>query len=282
MNRTLQASTVNETLKEYGRGIVGGLIFSLPLLYTMEVWWAGFIATPVFLLGGIVITFLLLLGYNRFAGMREDATFYDLCWDSAEEFGLAFIVSFVFLLLIGQISFTMSIDEILGKVIIESMFVAIGISVGTAQLGQNGDEATGMSGEKYSDTTNFFSLLILSVCGAVLFAATVAPTEEIVIIAIKSHPIHLLALVIMSLFLCSIILYFSEFKGTGPHKMTKLEIGVTVAISYTIALLVALALLLFFGRIENNGLGIILAQAIVLGVPASIGASAGRLLISQQ
>ena len=35
----------------------------------------------------------------------------------------------------------MSLDEITGKVIVEAMIVAIGISVGTAQLGGgNGDE----------------------------------------------------------------------------------------------------------------------------------------------
>jgi len=27
-----------ESLQEYGRGIAGGLMFSIPLLYTMEVW----------------------------------------------------------------------------------------------------------------------------------------------------------------------------------------------------------------------------------------------------
>ena len=49
-----------ESLQEYGRGIAGGLLFSLPLLYTMEVWWAGFIAHPWRLFGAVVVTLVLL------------------------------------------------------------------------------------------------------------------------------------------------------------------------------------------------------------------------------
>lgn len=39
------------SLQEYARGIAGGLIFSLPLLYTMEVWWAGFITNALAAIG---------------------------------------------------------------------------------------------------------------------------------------------------------------------------------------------------------------------------------------
>lgn len=126
----------SESIKEYSRGVVGGLLFSLPLLYTMEVWWTGFIASPEKLIGFVVFTFLLLLGYNRHAGMHPDATIKDILHDSVEEIALAFVVAFLFLLLINKIGLTMSFSEIAGKVIVESMIVAIGVSVGTAQLGQ--------------------------------------------------------------------------------------------------------------------------------------------------
>src|SRR5687768_4310411 len=38
----IKERSITESLREYGRGVAGGLMFSLPLLYTMEVWWAGF------------------------------------------------------------------------------------------------------------------------------------------------------------------------------------------------------------------------------------------------
>jgi len=54
--------TVSQSLREYARGVAGGLLFSLPLLYTMEVWWAGFVAHPWRLALYVAGTFLLLLG----------------------------------------------------------------------------------------------------------------------------------------------------------------------------------------------------------------------------
>jgi uncharacterized membrane protein len=57
--------TLGRALREYARGVTGGLLFSLPLLYTMEVWWAGFIARPLHLLVYLLAGFLLLFGYNR-------------------------------------------------------------------------------------------------------------------------------------------------------------------------------------------------------------------------
>ena len=54
--------TVSQSLREYGRGVAGGLLFSLPLLYTMEVWWAGFTSHPFRLAAYVAETFTLLLG----------------------------------------------------------------------------------------------------------------------------------------------------------------------------------------------------------------------------
>ncbi|HET8885801.1 MAG TPA: TIGR02587 family membrane protein [Salinimicrobium sp.] len=277
--------TIKRTLKEYGRGIIGGLIFSLPLIYTMEVWWAGFIAPPGYLLSAILVTFLLLLGYNRYAGMRKDSTFWEVCWDSVEEIGLAFIVSFLFLLLIDRINFEMSLDEIAGKVIVESMIVAIGISIGTAQLGQNDDDDdddSGMDGdskEGENAENGLIKTMILSICGAVLFASSVAPTEEILMIAVEAQTAHLLLMVFLSLILSSIILYFSDFKGSKTKDIGIKKMILHISIGYVIALAVSFAFLLFFGRTDGNSFEIVLAQMIVLALPGTIGASAGRLLI---
>jgi uncharacterized membrane protein len=50
-------------------------------------------------------------------------------------------------------------------------------------------------------------------------------------------------------------------------------------ISYLCALLVSFLMLWFFDRISGNGWNFILAEVIVLAIPATLGASAGRLLI---
>ncbi|WP_324719352.1 TIGR02587 family membrane protein [Salinimicrobium sp. HB62] len=267
----------SETLKEYGRGTVGGLLFSLPLLYTMEVWWTGFIASPEKLLALIVFTFLLLLGYNRHSGMREDASLKEVFQESVEEITLAFIVAFLFLLLINKIGFTMSYREIAGKVIVESMIVAIGFSIGTAQLGQ-GKKETGEENAK--DDGGLVQMIVLCICGAVLVSSSVAPTEEILRIAMVSEPSHLLVMVLTSILISGIVLFFSDFRGSGKFEGGIKEIIFHLVVSYLCALLVSALVLWFFGRISGYGFSFVLAEVIVLAVPASLGASAGRLLIT--
>src|SRR5918997_3771755 len=95
--------TVSKSLREYGRGVVGGLLFSLPLLYTMEVWWAGFILPPSRQITYVAVAFFLLLGYNRYAGLRRDASWAEVAIDSVEELGLGFIIATLMLLILGQL-----------------------------------------------------------------------------------------------------------------------------------------------------------------------------------
>ena len=276
-----------KTIKEYGRGIIGGLLFSLPLLYTMELWWIGFLASPEKLLAFIGVTFILLLGYNRYAGMREDSSYLEVFRESVEEIGIAFVVTFLFLLLINKINFQMSFDEMIGKVIVESMIVAIGISVGTAQLGQEDEGDTGMDKEDKEDKESDkkqdpLQLWILSFCGAALFSSSVAPTEEILQIAVVSENIHLLLMVLTSLLLSFVILYYSDFKNSKAAKGGLREISLHIMIAYSAALFISVIFLWFFGRTGssfNSSFNILLAQVIVLSIPGLIGASAGRLLI---
>ncbi len=266
-------------LKQYGRGIIGGLLFSLSIIYTMEVWWTGFIASPQKLLAFVIITFLLLLGYNRFAGIREDVSFLGICRESVEEIGVAFVVTFLFLWLINRVGFGMSFQEIAGKVIVESMIVAIGISVGTAQLGQEDDSDQGKNDENENDRSdNIWKFLILSICGGVLIAAPVAPTQEILVLAAESSNIKLLLMVVISLLLSAIVL-FSDFKGSVKSKTTISQIILGVITVYLAAVLVATGFLWIYDRLSGFGFHIILAEIIVLAIPATIGASVGRLLL---
>lgn len=273
----MQKTKISETIKEYGRGVVGGLLFSLPLLYTMEVWWTGFIASPEKLVAFIIFTFLLLLGYNRHAGMKPDTSFKEILHESVEDIALAFLVAFLFLLLISKVDFSMSISEIAGKVIVESMIVAIGVSVGTAQLG---DQPAGSKED--SGDSKFLQMIVLAICGAALISSSVAPTEEILDIAIISDGLELLFMILVSLLISGVILFYSDFKGTGSIKGGFGKVISHLVINYFIALIVSLMMLWFFGRIGGYGLSIVIAQTIVLAIPASLGASAGRLLIESK
>ncbi len=292
MNRYQKNRSIERSLQEYLRGIVGGLLFSLPLLYTMEVWWAGFTMHPLRLLLYVLATFTLLLGYNRYAGLRYDFTPLEVAVDSVEEMGLGIATSVVILWLLGQITTEMPGSEVAGKIIIESMTVAIGVSIGTAQLGgsSGGDDGdTGMeatprksnSGPFFSEDVDFMGQLATSTCGSVLFAANVAPTEEIIVIATQTTALKLLGMAVLSIILGAMILFYSDFSGAqsfSKSREIKTVFGGAV-ITYAIALVVSAAILWVFGRFDDTAAIVCLAQTVVLGLAATLGASAGRLLL---
>lgn len=268
------APPISETLKEYGRGVAGGLLFSLPLLYTMEVWWAGFTASPLQLIAFVVTTFGLLLLYNRYAGMHPDATFKDVVLDSFEEMALGVCLSAGVLWMLGRIGPGDGLSEVVGKIVVEAMIAAIGVSVGTAQLGgeTEGDDDRGDS---------FGAQIAIALCGAFLVGANVAPTEEIVMIAVESEPIRLLAIVLFSLGLSVTILIHSDFRQARPFTSFRGLPGwlFTGVVTYLVALFTSAVLLWFFGRFEGAHLQVAIAETVVLSLPAALGASAGRLLI---
>ena len=290
MNRSETVRPVRESLEEYGRGVAGGLLFSLPLLYTMEVWWAGFLIEPATLLLYMGMTFLLLLGYNRFAGMRKDASFVEVIFDSIEEMGIGLIVAALVLYLLGRITAEMPPSEVLGKIIVEAMTVAIGVSVGTSQLGGPGISDTGTAGSEgpggpgrneAPTQPDTWAQLVLGFCGAVLFAANVAPTEEILVIGIETPPWKLIGLLFLSLLVGAVILFYSAFYGAekNVHRNGALWMAFSLVSSYSSALAASALILWFFQRLDGVSPAVALSQIVVLAFPAMLGASAGRLLI---
>lgn len=269
-----------DSLREYGRGLAGGLLFSLPLLYTMEVWWTGFLASPMRLLSLLAVTYVLLLGYNRFAGLRHDASWLEVAVDSVEELGLGLVTSAGVLFLLGRIGGAMAAREVLGKIVVEAALVAIGFSVGSAQLGTRTDDR-GKGDEEEADRSSLANDVVIALCGAVLFAANVAPTEEIVLIAIETDVGRLLGVVAFSIVLSAGVLYFVDFADAdrlAPVR-TKLDVVIGASVPYAISLVAAAAILWFFGRFEGVGLDMCVRQTVVLAFPASLGAAAGRLLL---
>lgn len=273
--------TIHQSLEEYGRGIAGGIMFSLPLLYTMEVWDAGLLLTPLRLLLFTCFIFMLLLLYNRFAGLREDAGWTEVFIDSVEEFGIGLVISSIILWLTGRITGDMSHREVLGKITVEAMTVAIGVSVGTAQLGvPSEDEGTARENR---DNNLFSSQLAIALCGAFLFAANIAPTDEIMIIATEATPVKLILIVLASLLLSTLILRFSGFLNarlSSDDGMVKTIRA--VVITYAIAVVASGVSLWFFGKLDGDPPGLVISKLVTLGFASTLGASAGRLLLQNK
>ncbi len=247
----------------------------------MEVWQTGITAGPLRLLLSIGVTFLLLLGYNRYAGMRPDSTSWEVAIDSVEELGLGLIVSASFLYLLGRVTTETNFDQVLGKIVIEAMTVAIGISVGTAQLGMSKGENNEKQKRSLQHDIQFGGQLVIATCGGMLFAANIAPTEEVVVIATSSSIVRLFAIMCLSLGISALVLYYIAFAGSERYISRDgiLSVVIGTLSSYAVALLTAAAVLWFFGRFDHASLITIVAETIVLGLATSLGSSAGRLLL---
>lgn len=277
------ARSVPDSIREYGRGIAGGLIFSLPLLLTMEVWWAGFLLHPWRILSYVLATFGVLLVYNRFAGLRRDATFREVVIDSVEEMGIGLVLAALMLLMMGRIGPGMVASEIWGKIIVEAMTVAIGVSVGTAHLGADGEGDEGVANDR-GGRSAFLPQIGLAFCGGILFAANLAPTDEIAAVARETGPWHHLAMVFASLLLAAIVLHFANFLGAARHVSGSgwiLKVR-AVVVTYGVALFSAAYSLWCFGGLDGESPPLRLAMVLTLAVPATLGASAGRLLIQSK
>lgn len=290
--RPAREGSYGRSLREYARGVIGGLLFSLPLLYTMEVWWAGFVAHPSHLLLYLAAGFILLFGYNRYAGLHEDASWWEVAFEAVEEMGIGLFVAAGILWLLGQIDGTMPLSEIVGKVVVEGVTVAIGVSVGAAQLGGaggGGGKGQGMHADHAGDAgerpLSIAGQIVLAGCGAVLFASNVAPTEEIVLIALESTRWKVLGLAVLSFLLAGTVLFYSDFRGTGGAGGTRAPqdgLGTMVmrtSLHYAVALAASAFILWFFGRFDGVSPGAGLAQVVALGVAASLGAATGRVLL---
>jgi putative integral membrane protein (TIGR02587 family) len=225
----------------------------------------------------VLLALVLLLGYNRYAGLHPDTTWTEVAIDSIEEMGIGLLLAAAVLLLIGRLTAEQDTSEVIGRIVVEAVTVAIGVSVGTSQLGARGEEA-GMEGRVEGSLSG---QLTLALCGAVLFAANVAPTEEIVLIGIELSGLQLALLGIATMVVAALILYFSDFRGARRWARAEGRFAMFrgTVVTYAVGLVASAAILWMFGRFDGMGPAAIAGQTVALAVASTLGASAGRLLL---
>lgn len=269
--------TARDTFRDYVRGAAGGLIVGLPLLMTMEMWWNGFYMPPLRLLLFFLFTFGVLVILERYSGFRESFSLFEEVQDAVVALGIALLTSALVLFLLNVIGPGYSWHEILGKIILESLAVSIGVSVAISQLGGGSREVQQRAEPGLWDTK------LMGLAGAMYFGLNIAVTEEPVMIAMQMDWWHSLLLAGLSFGLIYAIIYAMGFRG--EHKRAEdrslwrvlLQDG---AITYALALAVAAYLLWTFGRFDpDTGLVAILQMTITLGFVTSLGTAAANLLL---
>ncbi|WP_299365234.1 TIGR02587 family membrane protein [uncultured Paracoccus sp.] len=271
------SGALNAALVGLGRGFGGALIFSLPMLMTMEMWWLGFYVDRfrLGLLLVLAVPLLILLSYH--AGFERTFRWREDVRDALIAYGVGIVCSAVVLTLFGVITWGMPADEIIGKIAIQSVPASIGALLARSQLGGEETEP-----DQQSETESYFGNLSLMVIGALFLGLNVAPTEEMILISYKMTEWHAVALILISLLLMHGFVYAVEFKGGVPASpetpwwSTFLRFTV---VGYAMAAIVSLYVLWTFGRTDGTSGMQILMSVTVLGFPASIGAAAARLIL---
>jgi uncharacterized membrane protein len=115
----------------------------------------------------------------------------------------------------------------------------------------------------------------------VLFAANVAPTEEIVLIGIELSGLQLALLGIGTMVLAALILYFSDFRGARRWARAEGRLAMFrgTIVTYAVGLVASAGILWVFGRFDGVGAAAVAGQTVALAVASTLGASAGRLLL---
>ncbi|MXO73941.1 TIGR02587 family membrane protein [Altererythrobacter aerius] len=282
MNARSAASHSNRDFaKGLARAFAGALIFALPMLMTMEMWWLGFYVDRGRLLLLLLAAFVLLVPLCRIVGFRStDGGILEDVVDAFTALGTGIVASALILFLLGVIASGMPASEILGKIAIEAVPASIGAALARGQLGARADEGDGEDALDVEDS--YATELFLMVVGALFIAFNLAPTEEMMSIAFMMTPWHALALVVFSLLVLHAFVYALDFKGEHelPEGMNSLTgILVFTMAGYGIALLVSLYVLWTFGWTNGMALGPIAMMTAVLGFPAALGAGSARLVV---
>jgi len=123
-----------EYAKELGRAAGGAILFSFPLLMTMEMWWQGFYMDRLRLALFVGLGILLLVGLSRRVGFAGPPTWFDDTADALSAYAVGVLVTVALLALFGVLDGTMSWSEWVGKIAVESVPAGIGAILAPSQL----------------------------------------------------------------------------------------------------------------------------------------------------
>lgn len=257
-----------------GRAVGGAVIFGLPLLMTMEMWWVGYYIDPIRLLCLVLLSFPLLVGVSSLIGFTDSRELVDNIIDVFVAYAFGFLVSALTLALFNTLSLHTASAMNFSTIVLQAIPASLGALLGRSELGSG--EHDRMNEKSWGD-----KLVVLTV-GALFLALNVASTEEILAIAYQMSTWHLLGLFITTL------LVMGVFVGAGAHSNSQrgesTQESVFGHLSYTcFAFLVAATISLFmlwvFGRTDGLGFSAIVANTVVLVFPAGVGAAAARLIL---
>jgi len=275
--------------------VAGTFLFGAPFLYTMEVWWKGNFTSPprMLLTLGVAYAALVLLDVQGGFRAERSGASARIFTDAVEALAIALLTAALGLVLINIIHPGTGLGAAVGRIVVEALPFSIGVGIANNVLrghDEPGDAGAGAGGGDLSGHHWHAHALRETLAdagatalGAVIIAASIAPTDEIPMIASALSPPRLLGIVGSSLLLSYVIVFEANFGAQAERRsqpgLFQSPISETLA-SYLVSLLISLFMLWLFQLVRaEDPFGQWVSYTIVLGLPATIGGAAGRLAL---
>ena len=287
-----------EELRAILRGAAGSFLFGIPLLYTVEVWAIGSSTGAIRLLAVQAATFVVVLLLTQIEGFRRSLSIHpvETVLESIEALGIGIVCAAIALVLLRRITLETPLSEALGKLIFEGVPFSLGVTLARSTLDRRSSrqrrtsvlEASILEGEPIllsAAATGIRGTLVdidATIIGAIVIAFSIAPTEEIAIVAAGLPPLWLLIVMAASLLISYIIVFASGFTDRSERVQRGLLLSplAETLLAYVVVLIASALMLIFFQQLTGNDpWQEWLANIIVLGLPASVGGAAGRILV---
>lgn len=260
--------------RSVGRAIGGAVVFCLPLMMTMEMWWLSYYIPPFRLICLLALSLPLFYGVSRIIGFTGNSGVVDNIIDVLVAYAFGFIISAFCLLLFNTISFTTPVYLSLTAITLQAIPAALGALLARSALGSRKHNAR--------NAKSISAQMIIMAVGALFLGLNVSPTEEIVLIARQMTHWHSFLLFLTTLFIMLMFSVGCSYIASEKNKTIPQVIYAYARFcgsSFLVSLFVTLFLLWVFEQFQMMAPADLLAIVVVLLFPTGIGAAAAKIII---
>ncbi|NYH53081.1 putative integral membrane protein (TIGR02587 family) [Nocardiopsis arvandica] len=276
-----------EAGRDVARAVSGGMVVGIPLLYTMESWWAGANVSPPYLLAGLLACLVpvFLLVFVTGFWSRPPNHLGGTVMQTVQAVGISYAVAGVVLFALARVTWSMPLADAVGRLTYEAIPFALGAGLASTMVGGSSsrEPQDQENGHRHPRAEATVKDIGITAVGAVVIGMAIAPTDEIPLLVAGVGGIRLLVVIALSLVVSYMIVFASGFLDERKRRAQRgvLQHPVTETVTaYLVSLLVSAVMLALFQNLALDApLEETVARIVVLGFPAAIGGGAGRLVV---
>lgn len=280
-----RAHSWREELDDYLRAFGSAFLFGVPLLYTLEMWDLGASLQAPRLLTLLVLAFGLNTVLSYFGGIHQGHTLRASLEGALDALAVGVLAALAVLLILNRIHLDDPLTAVVGRVAVQSVPLSLGASIANALFSQRSgnDPEAGEQEQKPSAWRVTFNDVGATMAGGLFVGFSIAPTDEVWLIASELRLGHQLALIAFSLLITYLIVFESAFSARrvkSDNEVLFQQPFTETVMAYATSLLLSGIILVLLQQLSlADPFAHSLNKVLVLGLPVTIGGAAGRLVL---